>query len=342
MSKDQNILVTGGTGFVGSYLLRYLLDQGYQNIRALKRKSSSLDLVQTIDGKVEWIDCDILDVIGMEDAMKGVDQVYHSAALVSFLPSERDLMKLVNVEGTANVVDMALFSGVKKLIHVSSIAAIGRIKQGLTISESSKWERSPFNSKYAITKQMAEREIQRGIAEGLSANIINPSMILGAGRWDDGPQKFFKLIWNKLSYYPTGANGFVDVRDVVRMMVLLMEKNISGERFIASGTSFSYRELLNLIAGFLDKKPPQKPLKRIILECLWRYEQLKSKISKASPTVTKETALHTSRTFFYDNSKSIEKLAFEYTPIEKTISDIAPFFLDAAKHDFESRIFQFA
>jgi dihydroflavonol-4-reductase len=342
LSKDKHILVTGGTGFVGSYLLRYLLSEGYSNIRAIRRPQSSMDLVSDINSKIKWIDCDLLDVIGLEDAFKGVQQVYHSAAIVSFLPSERKYMKQVNVEGTANVVNMSLFHGIEKLIHVSSIAAIGRRKQEVTISESSKWERSPFNSKYAISKRLAELEVWRGVAEGLSANVINPSMILGAGRWEDGPQKFFKVVWDEIAYYPRGTNGFVDVRDVVKMMVLLMEKDISGERVIASSASLSYQELMTHIARHLGKKPPAKALSPLLTHLFWRLEWLKSKLTGQEPTVTKETALHTSRTFYYDHTKSKELLHFDYMPIEKTIADIAPAFLEASRHNFESRLFQFA
>lgn len=301
-----------------------------------------MDLVSDISSKVEWVDCDILDLIGLEDAMQGIQQVYHNAAVISFLPSERAYMKKVNVEGTTNVINLGLFHGIEKLVHVSSIAAIGRSKQGVTISETSKWEPSHFNSKYAISKQMAELEVWRGIAEGLNANIINPSMILGAGRWQDGPQKFLKAVWDEIAYFPRGSNGFVDVRDVVKMMVQLMEEDISGQRVIACSASLSYQELMTIIARYLNKKPPTKPLTHLLTHLFWRAEWLKSKLSGQPPAVTKETALHTSRTFYYDNSKSKELLHFEYLPVEKTIADIAPAFLEASRHNFESRLFQFA
>lgn len=300
-----------------------------------------MDLVEDIAPRIEWVDCDILDLLGLEDVMEGIQQVYHSAALISFQPSERDLMQQINVEGTSNIVNMSLHHGVEKLVHISSIAAIGRRKEGITISESSKWERSPFNTKYAISKRFAELEVRRGIAEGLNANIVNPSMILGAGRWEDGPQKFFKAVWDEIKYYPRGSNGFVDVRDVVKMAVQLMEKDISGERVIANSTSLSYKELMTLIARHLQKKPPARPLTPLLTQLLWRWEWLKSRFSGQAARISKETALHTSRAFFYDNNKSKQLLNFEYLPIEKTIADIAPAFIEASQHNFESRRFQF-
>ncbi len=342
MPKDKHILVTGGTGFVGSYLLRYLLDQGYHRIRAIKRKHSTMDLVSDdLIDHIEWIDCDILDIVGLEDSIRGVDQVYHSAAMVSFQPSERKMMRKVNIEGTANIVNVALHEGVKKLVHVSSIAAIGRKKPGETISEESQWESSPYNTQYAVSKYLSEREIWRGIAEGLQACIINPSMILGAGRWNDGPQKFFKLVWDGLSFFPLGANGFVDVRDVAKMMVQLMESDITGRRFIASSENLSYHQLIDTIAGHLGKKTPELALHNALTEFLWRWEWWKAKLTGNPPAVTKETARHTSRKFYYDNTRSKKELNFEYLPVEKTISDIAPAFLEATRHNFESRIFEF-
>ena len=177
----KKIFVTGGTGFLGSYLLRYLIHKGYTDIRALKRSTSSMALLGDVAHLIEWIDGDILDVVSLQESMQEVQQVYHCAAIVSYESGQADLMHEVNVVGTANVVNLALEMQVEKLVHVSSIAALGRSGKSKLLDESAKWEQSKFNTQYAISKHRAEMEVWRGIAEGLNAAIVNPSVILGSG-----------------------------------------------------------------------------------------------------------------------------------------------------------------
>ena len=176
---NKNIFVTGATGLVGSYLVRHLLAQGKNNIRALRRSESNTKLVADFYDLVTWVEGDILDLPSLEDAMDGVQQVYHCAAMVSFEPRNVARMMKVNVEGTANVVNTAMFRGVEKLVHVSSIAAIGRNLRQPDVTENSKWQRSPINSNYAISKYLAEQEVWRGSVEGLAVGIVNPSVEIG-------------------------------------------------------------------------------------------------------------------------------------------------------------------
>ena len=171
----KKIFVTGGTGFVGSHILRYLVRDHSYEIRALKRKGSPMNLVREVQDKIKWIDGDLLDSVSLEDAMQDVDEVYHCGALITFDPAQFDRMHRVNQEGTSNIVNIALDFGIKKLVHLSSIAALGRYKHILHYDESTKWDRSPLNSQYAISKHMGEQEVWRGIAEGLNAAIINPN-----------------------------------------------------------------------------------------------------------------------------------------------------------------------
>ena len=197
-SKDIPIFVTGGTGLVGSYLLRYLLEQGFSNIKVLKRSSSPMSLVEDIADRVEWIEGDLLDIFVLEDSIEKGSKIYHCAGLVSYAKKDREALFEVNVRGTANLINAALAKEVHKFIHVSSIAAIGRNKPGQTISEKSKWERSPLNTNYAISKYQGEMEVWRGAAEGLPVAVVNPAMIFGSGKWHEGPTAFFKKIWAKI------------------------------------------------------------------------------------------------------------------------------------------------
>jgi len=249
---NKQVLVTGGTGFLGAYLLAYLVKKGYQ-IKAIKRKTSSMDLVKNIQHKIEWLEGDILDTPFLETAMKGVQQVYHAAAIVSFDPRDAAFMLKVNAEGTANLVNAALYEGVEKLVHVSSIAALGRKEFQPNINETAQWENSKENSNYAISKFKAECEVWRGMQEGLKIAILNPSVIIGAGNWKQGSCQLIQKVAKGLQFYPKGSTGFVDVRDVARAAILLMESDISGERYILNGANWSYQKFFTQTALALNQ-----------------------------------------------------------------------------------------
>src|SRR5665647_1618417 len=226
------ILVTGGTGLVGSYLLYELTRKGHK-VKALLRPGKksyetrklfnclSAENEHLID-QVEWVEGDVLDPFSLQQAMQGVEYVYHCAAMISFNPRELKAMLAVNVEGTANIVNASIENGIKKLCHVSSIASLGQAEKGEMIDEMAKWKTSHINSGYAISKYGGEREVWRGIEEGLNAVIVNPSVIIGAGCHRKATNKLFHNIENFLPYYISGINGYVDIRDVVNAMIILM------------------------------------------------------------------------------------------------------------------------
>ncbi len=345
MPKSKQIFITGATGFVGSYLLRHLIREGYTKVRALRRKNSSLALIGSeVKNQVEWVEGDILDLASLEDAMSGVRQVYHSAAVVSFHAADAKRMREVNQQGTANVVNISLSEGIEKLVHVSSIAAIGRSQDQQQITENSKWQIGSNNSEYGISKHLAEMEVWRGIAEGLPAVIVNPSNVLGSGFWRDRTstgQLFYK-IWKGLRFSPTGGTGFVDVRDVARVMVLLMESGITGERYILSGENLLYKSVFNEIANVLDVPPPSISVNALMREIVWRGAWLLSKFSGSAPLITKETARASARTYFYDAEKSLHAIpGFRYTPIFETIEQTGRQFLECAKRDFQPAFLEF-
>ncbi|MCR9286013.1 MAG: NAD-dependent epimerase/dehydratase family protein [Bacteroidetes bacterium] len=333
--SDKTVFVTGGTGLLGSYLLRYLVREGYSNIRAFRRQNSPTELVNPIKEKIQWIEGDVLDVFALEDALKGVSQVYHCAAVVSHKPSDHKEMMEVNKEGTANLVNACLQEGIDKLVHVSSIAAIGRRKKLKVINENTKWERSSWNSQYAISKYQSEMEVWRGAAEGLNIAIVNPSVILGSGFWNYGVGPLFKRIWEGFRYFPVGATGYVDARDVARFMIKLMESDISNERYILNAANLSYREFFNLIAKILDKKTPNIEVGNFAKELAWRLDWLKSNLTGSERLITKNSATHTSRTFIYQSQKSTQVFDFQYLPIEKTIAEMGNQFKNAANQQWK-------
>lgn len=336
MNLNKKILVTGGTGFVGSYLLRQLVQKGYNNIVAIKRKSSRMSLVEEVKDKIQWIDCDVLDLLGLEKAMQEVQQIYHSAAMVSFESKSRKKMHQVNIQGTANIVNLALTQNIEKLVHVSSIAAIGRRKKLKTISEKTKWEKSDFNSEYGISKYLSEQEVWRGIAEGLDATIINPGIILGAGFWDEGSASFFSKIWKGNKFHGKGGSGFVDVRDVGELMIRMMESDVTAERFIAVGDNWSYKKIFDTIADALEKKRPHIPLNTWLGGLAWRVEWLRSKLTGGQAIVTKETVENSFRTWVHENQKSKETFNFEYRSLENTINETGRLFQKSSQNGEKS------
>lgn len=314
------VFITGASGLVGSHLLRQLVKTG-QQVRALYRS-----VIPSIEGaeQVEWIQGDILDIISLEEALTGIDQVYHCAAMVSFNPRKKTLMHKINVEGTANVVNACLAAGIRRMVYVSSIAAMGRIREDGPITEEMIWSEATSNSEYGKTKHLAELEIFRGIGEGLDTVIVNPVIILGAGDWTKGSSEIFKTAYDEFPWYTEGTGGFVDVEDVVRAMILLMNAEIlSGERFILSGTNMSYRELFTYIARNFNKKPPHRKVTPFLAALVWRWEGLKSWFSGNDPLLTKETARTAAAKVNIDNNKFRRHFeAFSYRPIEESVQRI--------------------
>lgn len=328
---SKRVLVTGATGFTGSHLLRYLVKYTSHEIFAMKRENSPMNLVEEVMDKVTWLEGDITDVVFLEEVFsKNVQQIYHCAAVVSFDSRDREKMFEINVTGTAHIVNFALEYCVEKLVHISSIAAIGRVKNEPNVSEANKWQRSPLNSPYAISKYQSEQEVWRGIAEGLNAAIVNPAVILGAQFWEHGTGRLFTQVAKGLKFYTTGSTGYVDVRDVVAFMVKLMNSGINERRFILNAENMSYKTLFENIAKVLNKKPATVPVNFFLRGLAWRFEKFRTLFSNKRPLITKETAKLSATTFHFDNSESLKVFPdFKYTPVQKTIEDTGVLFLKA-------------
>ncbi len=330
------ILVTGGTGFVGAYVLFELLERG-EEIKALKRENSNLQLIEKIFSyytddykqllsQVDWITGDINDIISLDEAMQGVRKIYHCAAVVSFEPKDKSSMFKTNIDGTANVVNAALKHSIEKFCYVSSIAAIGRAENDNLITEETSWKSSERNSNYAKSKYAAEREVWRGIEEGLNAVIVNPSVILGPGDWNLGSPKIFQTMWKGTKFYTTGVNGFVDVRDVAKAMVKLMNSSIVNQRFILSSENLSYQELFTQIMKAFGKEPQQIEATSWMLNVAWRVEKLKDLLFNSKPLITKETVSTSQNKYFYSSDKIKQQLSFDFILINQSIVDTCSLF----------------
>jgi dihydroflavonol-4-reductase len=316
--NDAMVLVTGGAGLVGNELIGQLLSQG-EKVRAIYNHTP-LSGFQSPDLNI--VQCDILDVAGLEEAMQGVERVYHCAAVVSFNPKEKRKMARINIEGTANVVNAALDAGVKKMLHVSSVSALGRLRENEPVNETMNWSEETSNSFYGQTKYLSELEVWRGMGEGLSAVIVNPVLILGAGDWKGGSSRVFKNIYEEFPWYTDGIMGFVDVRDLAAAMILLMNSDTSHERFIISAENRPFREVFILIAKAFGKKPPARKVTAGLARIVWRLEKIKSLLTGKEPLITKETAITAMAKVNFDNTKLKKFLpGFTYRSIEETVTD---------------------
>ena len=312
------ILVTGGSGLLGSELIKQLLLTNTP-VRAIYNKTPLPDFDSNL---VQQFQCNILDVIGLEEAMKDVDRVYHCAGIVSFDPSRKRELFKVNIEGTANVVNAALDTGVKKMVHVSSVAAMGRIRENEPVNEAMNWTEETSNSRYGQSKYLAELEVWRGIGEGLNAVMVNPTVILGGGDWNAGSSQIFKNAYDEFPWYTDGVTGFVDTRDLAKAMIALMESDISSERFIISAENRTYQDVLNLIADAFGKRQPYKKVSPFMAKVVWRLEAIKSRFTGKKPLITKETTGTAMAKVYFENSKLLKHLpAFSYRSIEETIAD---------------------
>ncbi len=331
------ILVTGGSGLVGSHLLFDLINSG-KKVRVLKREKTSIDLVKKIFAyytpnsaslldSIEWVTGDITDIYSLYDVLDGVDYVYHTAGFVSFNSSDKQEIMKVNATGTANVVNACLHKNVKKLCHVSSIATLGRENNNGIMNEETHWISSNKNSVYAVSKYNAEREVWRGTAEGLPAVIINPSIIIGPGNWDKGSSQLFKQVWDGLKFYTHGVNGYVDVRDVSKCMIQLMNHPIENSNFIVSSENIDYFTLFSMIAKNLNKKAPSIKVTSFLSEIAWRTEKAKFLLTGKAPLITKETARTAFQKYYFSNEKIKKILDFEFIPISESIHQTSRFFL---------------
>ncbi|MBC2844180.1 NAD-dependent epimerase/dehydratase family protein [Winogradskyella flava] len=333
------ILVTGGTGLVGSHLLFKLISNG-EHVRATYRREKTLKRVkhvfsyytdnpEDLFNKIDWVEADINDVPKLQNAFQDVTDVYHCAAFVSFEPDKYHQLRKINIEGTANIVNLSISNSIKKLCYVSSIAAIGHKEDSeQLINEQTAWNPEEDNSVYAITKYGAELEVWRGSQEGIDVVVVNPGIILGAGFWKGGSSgNLFRKIHEGIPYYVNGVVGYIDVFDVVNAMVQLMVSNIKNERYILISENLSFKDFQYKVAKILGAKPPKKEAKSWLLGLGWRLDWLQHKLLGKRRRLTKQTAKSALSITKYDNSKLRDAINFEFKPIDDSIKEVGNLYL---------------
>ncbi len=331
IDKKSKILITGATGLIGSHIVRRLWSVGYHNIYAIKRSTSKMNLLPELANEINWIEADVTDVVSLESCFEGVDVVIHTAAVVSYDPKKSELMNHVNVSGTANMINFSLDFGVKRFVHISSVAALGKSGKTNVRNETTEWDHSIQTTDYAMSKYKSEKEAWRGYAEGLSMVMLNPSFVIGASNWNESSSRIWSQMAKGIPYYPMGTNGYVDVRDVSAAALKAMNSEHNGERFVLSAETISYQTAFEWIAKSIGAKVPSRALTPLVRNLAWRLDWLRSKLTGSSQLLTAASAESTSQETVYDSSKSREVLGVSYRPLKESIETVGSIFLKSQK-----------
>ena len=325
------VLVTGGTGLVGAHLLIHLLEKG-ENVRAIYRNSDSINKTKSLFSlykkdalfeSIQWIQADIVDIPALENVFQEVDQVYHCAAMISFDPNDEDLVRKTNIEGTANIVNFCLANNIKKLCHVSSIAALGDLPEHESIiTEETEWNPEKPHSDYAISKYGAEMEIWRAQQEGLQVVIINPGVIMGPGFWEQGSGELFNKVKNGLPFYTKGSTGFIAVSDVVSVMYQLMKSSIQGERYTLISQNIIFKDLLFSIADALKVKRPNYHATPFVMNTLSKFDWIASNLFGQKRQLSKASARSSYSNDLYSSEKIKNALNITFQDVHHYIKEI--------------------
>jgi nucleoside-diphosphate-sugar epimerase len=330
------ILVTGGTGLLGGHLLLELMKQD-QPVRVLMRRKSKPEKVldvwkhyhpkpEELLNRIEWVETDMMNRAELDSFIQAGSRVFHCAGMVSFQTKDKKEVYASNVLLTRLLLDICQDKGIEKLVHVSSVATIGTTGNGFAGDETTQGSVKARKG-YSDSKMQAELEVWRAIAEGLNAVIVNPSVILGAGSWEQSSSRIFDVVYRGLNYHTTGVTGYVDAEDVARSMIGLMNSDISGERFILNAVNLSFRELFEKIAIALRKKPPSKHAGPMLTQIACRLETLLSLVTRHEAKITPQTVRSAHSVKRYSANKVCTALDFRFQEIDSTISRIAKNYL---------------
>ena len=325
-SSSPDILLTGATGFLGGYLARGLAEHfrgAERRCRVLIRESSDLTALGDLPEGWETTTGDLNDPESLLDALNGIDTIIHAAALVSFQPEDRERMQFINGEGTANLVNMALEAGTRRLIHLSSVAVLNRRSGGPVVTPADRWPEEKPNSSYAESKFAAEREVWRGQAEGLSVAALYPSTILGAGNFKGhNTPALWRMAASGRNIYPDGSAGFVAVEDVVDATLFALDRDIDGDRFLLNAANLSWKEVQRMIAESIGAKAPTYRMPAWQSAMLWPLEGLRAKLVGKRPLITRETHHNVQSSFKYDGSAYVEASGRAYRDIDEVINKV--------------------
>jgi dihydroflavonol-4-reductase len=310
------IAVTGANGLLGSFIIDKLIKENIPVIAIARKANSSSHTL------LEWREADVIDPVSLSEALKGVTCVIHAAAMVSFNPRASKKIFETNVTGTKNIVDACLLMNIPKLIHVSSVGALGKPKGATLIAEESKWIEGNLNTSYAESKYLAELEVFRAYEEGMSVSIINPSVILCPGDWERSSAKLFKFVWDEKLFYTEGQLNYVDVRDVVEMIFQLYQsgsEKINGQKFIANAGSIRFEDFFQQVAKRFGKRAPFIKVNPALINVASFIESIRCRLTGAEPLIVSKTIKANRHHFVYDNKKAIATLKMQFHTLEETL-----------------------
>ncbi len=335
-------LITGATGLVGAHVALQLLKQ-QKPVIAIKRLNSDVTKTKKLFSyyttdyeklfqQIKWIDADICDIYAVLDALEGIDTVYHCAGFVSF--NKKDIKQLykINAEGTANIVNACLEKNIKTLCHVSSIATLQNPDITQNIDESVYWKSSPSASDYAISKYNGEREVWRGIEEGLNAVIINPSIILGPGFWNQSSSKLIPTCYKGTPFYTNGSSSTVNAMDVANCMIALVTKNLTGKRYIISENNYSFKEIVSTIQKQFNKKAPHIHAGKTLLTLAKWADSLRHLFTGKEQIITTNMIHSVLEENTYSNARIIKALDYTFIPFSETVTFICNAYLNDLKN----------
>jgi nucleoside-diphosphate-sugar epimerase len=312
------IAISGANGLLGSFIVRKLIDDQKPFV-ALKRNGSDTSLLNDVAEKINWRDADILNPLSLDEALEGCTHVIHAAAIISYNRHRADEIIDINTIGTRNMVNACLQQNIRKIVHVSSVSALGRQKDQTLIAENNKWIDNPLNSIYAKSKYRAELEVFRGQEEGLNTVTLNPSVILAPADWNRSSAKLFRYAWKERPFYLDAYLNYVDVRDVASIACKFVDANYTAERFIINAGNISFKTFFEKIARNFNVDAPRVRLSKKMLMLAARVENVRSLLSGSEPLITRETAQIAETQFLYDNKKIKKTLNFEFQSIDNTL-----------------------
>lgn len=338
---SSKVLVTGATGLVGGHLTAALVLQG-KNVRAIYRDKKKIENVREIFSfytndeekyfsQIEWVAADVTDVFSLEDALNGIEEVYHCAGLVSFNEADREQLQKINAEGTANIINIALEKNacaelgrsIKKFCHVSSVATLQVQANKKYIDEFSVWKTATGNSSYAISKYRGEFEAWRGMSEGLNVVVVNPSLVLGAGCWGQSSGELITRMQKGVPFYTEGVTGYVDVRDVANCMIKLMDENKFGSRYILNAENISFYDVTTRLRRSFGKKPAKFKAGSFLLNLARYADGIRVLLSGKKRIITKNIVISALAKNQYDNSKICKELNYSFIPVNEALGYVA-------------------